>query len=228
MTPKEFYDKYKAFADEAAQGTTVFPDTILAVALLESAYGKSVLAEKYNNFFGVKADPSWAGNKVTLPTHEEIHGKMILVNADFRVYPTPKESFANYVHFISGPRYVKAGVLGAKSSSIQFEALHEAGYATDSQYANKLRNVLKLMGINPETNKPIVPVIDVPVVETPVVKPPVPEPPVVKINPHIIKRHYTISNKKGQTIGVDLVITATEAVGLEFTEMPDSISLNVL
>ena len=41
MTPKEFYDHYKPFADAAAAGTNVFPDTILAAAALESGYGKS-------------------------------------------------------------------------------------------------------------------------------------------------------------------------------------------
>ena len=66
---------------------------------------------------------------------------MYTVNAAFRHYDTAEASFRNYVKFIQGPRYVKAGVTKAQSPQEQFEKIHAAGYATDVAYSNKLKNI---------------------------------------------------------------------------------------
>lgn len=143
----KFYSKYKAAAAQAAAGTKVFPETILSVAAHESGYGKSLLASKYNNFFGIKADSSWTGKKIVFPTKEQDKsGNVFTVNAAFRWYDNAADSFRNYVKFISGPRYVKAGVLSAKNPADQFTALKKAGYATDVAYVNKLKDVLASFG----------------------------------------------------------------------------------
>lgn len=201
MTPKEFYAHYKPFADGAAAGTTVFPDTILAAAALESGYGKSVLAASYNNFFGIKASPGWTGKTIIMPTHEEVNGHFVLVNAAFRHYDTPEESFKNYVHFISGPRYVTAGVLRAQTPADQFEALHKAGYATDSHYVEKLKSVLASFG-------------------TAIVTP-------VPVQPHTIEREFVLT-KNGKSVSVKIILSSNDKPTINIKPTTDSVIVSLV
>jgi len=137
-----FVQKFGSAAIAAAAGSTIFPETILTAAALESGYGKSKLSSQYNNFFGIKADSSWKGKSVVFATKEQDkNGKVFTVNAKFRHYDTVEESFRNYVKFISGPRYVKAGVTTAATVEKQFMAIKAGGYATDVSYVNKLKSI---------------------------------------------------------------------------------------
>lgn len=142
-TQQEYKEKYFEFAKQASADTGIFPETILAASALESGWAKSDLAKIHFNFFGIKAGKEWAGKTVMYPTREQTkEGKVFVVNAAFRKYDTPADSFKNYVKFISGPRYVKAGVTTAKTPQAQFAALQKAGYATDISYSQKLLQVL--------------------------------------------------------------------------------------
>lgn len=142
-----FKNKYLQEAIAASQGTKIFPATILAAAALESGYGQSQLAKQANNFFGIKASKGWTGEVVYFDTKEQDDkGNVYVVNAPFRKYPSAKDSFANYVKFVSGPRYVKAGVLTADTPQQQIERIKAAGYATDTKYVSKLTAMLKSFG----------------------------------------------------------------------------------
>lgn len=137
-----FIAKYGADAERAAAGTPIFKETVLTAAALESAYGKSKLSTNDNNFFGIKADSSWKGAKTAYNTNEQTStGKVYVVTAYFRHYDTPQQAFADYVKFVQGKRYVAAGVTKATTPQEQFEKIHAAGYATDVNYSNKLKNI---------------------------------------------------------------------------------------
>jgi flagellum-specific peptidoglycan hydrolase FlgJ len=139
-----FIGKYGEYAKTAATGSAIFPETILCAAALESGYAKSELSSKYNNFFGIKAQKGdgWTGKTVTYKTREQkASGEVYYVNAAFRHFDSPADSFKNYVKFITGPRYIKAGVTSAKSPVEQFEKIKAAGYATDVNYAGILSNM---------------------------------------------------------------------------------------
>ena len=144
---EQFKAQYQQAAINAAAGTKIFPETILSAAALESGYGKSGLAARYNNFFGIKADASWTGKTVTLPTKEQKQGGQVYkINAKFRWYNSPEDCFRSYIKFISGPRYQAAGVLNAATPEAQFDAIKRAGYATDVSYAEKLKEALSTLG----------------------------------------------------------------------------------
>ncbi|MEO5889739.1 MAG: glucosaminidase domain-containing protein [Ferruginibacter sp.] len=139
-----FISRYGIAAKNAAAGSNIFPETILTAAALESGYGESALSAKYNNFFGIKADSSWKGKYILYSTKEEdSSGKTYTVNAKFRVYDSAQESFSNYVKFVSGPRYIKAGVTVATTPIEQFAKLKAAGYATSSKYVEMLTSIYK-------------------------------------------------------------------------------------
>lgn len=135
-----FIKKYQAAAVAAAAGTGILPGTILTVAAVESRYGESLLASKYNNFFGRKPESSYTGKRVNLNTREVIKGKEVIMNEPFKVYNTPEDGFRDYVRLLSRtPRYKK--VLAQNTVQGQFAELQKGGYATDPQYASILSSV---------------------------------------------------------------------------------------
>jgi len=144
MTKEEFFKKYYNFAESATKGTGLSPILILSQAYVESGAGKSSLATKYNNFFGVKADKLWQGKTVILKTREQTKdGVSYTINDKFRIYSNPYESFIEQIKFLkSNPRYTKAGLFTYPDNfAKQADTLQKAGYATDINYSNLLKSV---------------------------------------------------------------------------------------
>lgn len=138
-----FIGKYKDVAQSESKRSGVPTSIIMAQMIEESDWGRSWLSSKYNNFFGIKADKSWKGSKVTLPTKEEINGKKVTVMADFRVYDSPNQSLIDHTDFLlKNPRYAKAGVFN-KDAATTAKALQSAKYATNSSYASNLMDIIK-------------------------------------------------------------------------------------
>lgn len=151
LTREQFIKAYGQAAHVAAGDSGLFAETILAAAIVESAGkvggvyypGESALAKSANNFFGIKANSSWKGDYVTMPTREYQGGVWVTVPAKFRKYGSPGESFKDYVNFLKvNPRYTTAGVFTAETPEIQAQRLQAAGYATDPGYASMLSSVI--------------------------------------------------------------------------------------
>jgi flagellar rod assembly protein/muramidase FlgJ len=122
-------------ASEALGG--VDPNALLTQWGFESAWG-SKTSGKFN-YFGIKADKSWSGDKKDVMTHEFIDGEKVKIPQPFRSYNNPEEAVDDYVRFLkNNKRYEKAGVFQAKTSEDFFGSLQKAGYATDPNYAAKL------------------------------------------------------------------------------------------
>jgi flagellum-specific peptidoglycan hydrolase FlgJ len=146
LTRPEFINMFGGTAIVATKGTGLFPSVMMAQAILESSDkkgvpGNSTLAKKYNNFFGIKADSTWKGDKATMKTREVIDGKDVYINADFRAYKTPLDSFVDRVAFLKRfSRYIP--VFRASTPEQQATALHNAGYSTDPNYDKTLINLI--------------------------------------------------------------------------------------
>lgn len=122
----------------------LFPSITIAQAIHESGWGKSSLAAEYNNLFGVKADASWNGSVVEIPTQEEVNGGVITIVARWRVYESWDASIDDRIAFLTeNSRYQEAGVFDTSNYIEQAQALQRAGYATDSSYAEKLINTIE-------------------------------------------------------------------------------------
>lgn len=148
MNRAEYIKKYTNAAVNATSGTGLFPSVALAQGAVESGNGDSVLASKYNNHFGIKADKSWTGKKVNMNTREVVNGKDETQGAFFRVYNSAEESYRDRAKFLKeNPRYTKAGVFTAKTPEEQLKAFQRAGYATDPNYASVIYGVLKKNGL---------------------------------------------------------------------------------
>ena len=94
---------------------------------------------KGNSFFGIKAHgkPS-----ISFITHEVINGKRIKMWDSFRAYSSLEESVQDYGKFLqTNPRY--RYFLAAKTVDEQIKALGKSGYATDPNYAKKIKRIVK-------------------------------------------------------------------------------------
>jgi len=144
MTKEDFFKKYYNFAVSASTGSGLSPILILSQAYVESGAGQSLLATKFNNFFGVKAQKGWQGKTVRLKTDEQTtQGKVYSIYDSFRVYSNPYESFIEQINFLkSNPRYTKAGLFTYPDNyAKQADTLQKAGYATDINYSKLLKDV---------------------------------------------------------------------------------------
>lgn len=144
-TPEAFVADVWPHAQAAAAELGVDPRMLVAQAALETGWGRSVMrgpdGKPSHNLFGIKATGGWQGAAVAQGTVEFRGGVMQRERASFRAYGSVGESFADYVRLVrDNPRYreaVAAGTDGARFA----EALERAGYATDPQYAEKLKAI---------------------------------------------------------------------------------------
>lgn len=84
MNKKEFLAAALAAAKESSAVSGLPAGVTVAQAALESAWGASRLAQKANNYFGIKAA---AGKPcLSLPTLESVSGEMQKVTARFARY----------------------------------------------------------------------------------------------------------------------------------------------
>lgn len=141
MKPADFIAKIKPGADACEASEGIPAGFTIAQAALESAWGSSSLSRAAFNLFGVKSDPSWTGQIITLPTREYLNGKWVTVNAKWRLYKDWAECLIDHAHFLkSNPRYSRA--LTIRDSRGFARAIAAAGYATDPRYADKLISII--------------------------------------------------------------------------------------
>jgi flagellar protein FlgJ len=147
-SPEDFIQTLYPAAEKIANQMGVNPQAIISQAALETGWGKFVIqgensqGEKENsfNFFGIKADSRWEGEKVRVTTHEYRDGQRVTEKADFRSYPTIEAGLKDYSNFLQAKRYEKAMAAGTDIEQYAQE-LQQAGYATDPQYAQKITRI---------------------------------------------------------------------------------------
>lgn len=144
-TPNEFVAALYPHAEEIGAELNVDPRAIVAQAALETGWGKHLISDAQGNnsfnFFGIKADQRWSGNKVDVTTHEFRQGTMLKENAAFRAYPNLEDGLRDYANFLqSGKRYQQAINKGLDAENYG-HALQQAGYATDPQYGAKIQRI---------------------------------------------------------------------------------------
>jgi flagellum-specific peptidoglycan hydrolase FlgJ len=113
----------------------------IAQAIIESGWGRSQLAAKYNNLFGVKG--KGPAGSVNLNSNEKGQGGRLLgsFESSFRVYNNWDESILGYGKFLTGPRYKAVGFGTNTDPNYLAEGLVRAKYAgDDTTYGRKLIN----------------------------------------------------------------------------------------
>jgi flagellar protein FlgJ len=145
-TPEAFVSEVWPHAQAAAAEIGVDPRMLVAQAALETGWGRSVMrgadGRSSHNLFGIKATGGWDGHAVSQSTVEFRQGVMQRERASFRAYASVGESFADYVRLVrDNPRYRDALAVAGDAGRFADE-LARAGYATDPQYAAKLKAIV--------------------------------------------------------------------------------------
>ncbi|MHB9833808.1 glycoside hydrolase family 73 protein [Paraburkholderia terrae] len=142
MNPSDFISAVAPAARASAAKTKIPASFTVAQGALESGWGTSQLALQGFNLFGVKADPSWHGDTMKLPTAEYVNGQRVTVVATWRKYGSWLEAIDDRAAFLlNNPRYKPAF---AYTSGPTFAcAIAAAGYATDPKYGQKIVSIIK-------------------------------------------------------------------------------------
>lgn len=116
--------------------------TIIAQAINESGWGKSPLAYKYHNYFGMKCGGCWKGKSVNMATKEEYEpGTLTSIRDNFRAYDSIEEGVKGYFDFINFSLYAN---LKTSNGYVEYaDNLKKDGYATDSTYPAKLKHLVE-------------------------------------------------------------------------------------
>jgi flagellar protein FlgJ len=131
---QRFTEPLETHARRSAEKLGTTPNAVLAIAALETGWGRHVLknteGESTNNYFGIKATGNDSGYSEN-PTREFLDGSWQKVEAKFKTYDNVEEN----------PRYAKA-IEHAEDPERFLKEIHKAGYATDPQYAEKAISIL--------------------------------------------------------------------------------------
>ena len=142
MTNSEFIEQIAKYVKKYAYvyGIEVH-SPIIAQAILESGWGKSTLASKYHNYFGLKCGSTWKGKSVNMITKEEYKvGTMTSIRDNFRVYDSMEDGVKGYFDFINTSRY--SNLKGVKSPEEYALRIKFTGYATSSRYVDNIMRVI--------------------------------------------------------------------------------------
>ncbi len=127
----EYMNKYNSLAISEMRRTGIPASITLAQGMLESNYGRSTLATRGNNHFGIKCHSDWRGEKIY---HDDNRR-----GECFRSYPTAEDSYRDHSDFLTtGSRYKDLFKLSSTDYKGWAHGLRKAGYATDPKYATLL------------------------------------------------------------------------------------------
>lgn len=132
----EYIEKYKDEAVKQQKRYKIPASITLAQGLLESGAGRSELARKSNNHFGIKCHTVWRGDKVYHDDDEK--------GECFRKYDDPMESYEDHSLFLTTrSRYAPLFDLKITDYRGWAVGLKKCGYATDKAYASKLIDIIE-------------------------------------------------------------------------------------
>ena len=133
---QEYFNQYRDIAIEQMMRYHIPASITLAQGVFESGAGKSELATRGNNHFGIKCN-GWSGRRVF---HDDDQ-----LGECFRAYDSAFESYEDHSKFLtSSQRYRSLFNLDITDYRGWARGLKAAGYATNPQYANKLIDIIQL------------------------------------------------------------------------------------
>ncbi len=155
-TVEPFYgwDKASSFvndlwphAERAAKRIGVSAQVLVAQSALETGWGKHTMRKTDGsvafNLFGIKASRGWGGQSVVHNTLEFRGGAMQQEAARFRAYDSVGEALDDYVDFVKGHSRYQRALDNAGNDALYIRELHQAGYATDPDYADKILGIMQ-------------------------------------------------------------------------------------
>ncbi len=137
-----YIDEFQHIAISEMERTGVPASIKLAQGILESNAGRSTLARKANNHFGIKCGNRWNGKKYYQKDDDYKKGK--LVKSCFRGYKDATYSYLAHSDFLlDNRRYGDLFNLEPTNYKKWAKGLKKAGYATSKTYDKKLIRIIE-------------------------------------------------------------------------------------
>ena len=132
-----YIKKYAPLAVKEMHQYKIPASITLAQGILESGNGRSNLASKSNNHFGIKCHRGWTGERVY--HDDDAKGEC------FRKYTYVENSYDDHSKFLTTRnRYAFLFKLNRKKYKAWAKGLKKAGYATDRKYPKKLIKIIEV------------------------------------------------------------------------------------
>lgn len=160
MSTSQFINKMGPIARADYKRSGVLASVTLAQAILESGWGRTVLAQNANNIFGMKkslSENTWAGSTwdgksiYTIRTAEYNGSGKYYIIAPFRKYPSVEKSVADHsaylTHAKNGSKLRYSGLTATKSYSRQLQIIKNGGYATAGTYVSELSRIIQMYNL---------------------------------------------------------------------------------
>lgn len=142
----EYIETYKDIAIREMERAGIPASIKLAQAILESNAGRSTLAQRANNHFGIKCGANWDG-RTFYREDDDFDAEGNLIKSCFRVYRTAEASFIGHSEFLRDPqktfRYGFLFRLDPKDYRRWAHGLKQAGYATSASYPERLISLIE-------------------------------------------------------------------------------------
>lgn len=143
---EQYIERYKGIAITEMRKYGIPASITLAQGLLESGAGRSELAVKGNNHFGIKCH-GWDGR--TIYHDDDLNGEC------FRAYDNALESFEDHSKFLAGrERYRRLFSLPCTDYRGWATGLKACGYATNPRYAQNLIDIIETYELYVYDNTP--------------------------------------------------------------------------
>lgn len=132
----DYIAQYSDLAIEQQRKHKVPAAITMAQGILESAAGRSELAVKANNHFGIKCTSDWQGRTINKDDDK--------ANECFRRYARVEDSYEDHSLFLLRKRYESLFALPIGDYKGWAHGLKACGYATDPKYPEKLIQLIEL------------------------------------------------------------------------------------
>lgn len=155
MSTEEFVKFLGPLARKEYKKSGFLASITIAQAIHESYSGCSLLAQKGNNLFGMKAYLSgnnwsgskWKGKVVVKRTREQYGKRVVTITDRFRKYDNVMQNIqdhsAYFLHARNGSRLRYAGIAKTKNYKTQLRIIKKGGYCTFSDYTKNLERLIK-------------------------------------------------------------------------------------
>lgn len=138
-----YIERFKDLAISEMHRSGIPASIKLAQALVETNSGRSILAKRAKNHFGLKCKSYWAGPRYFY-TDDDRDAYGNLVPSCFRMYQSDEESFSDHTDFlVNSDRYEKLFQDPKASYRDWAIGLKECGYATDQAYGERLIRMIE-------------------------------------------------------------------------------------
>ncbi|MBK9737391.1 MAG: glucosaminidase domain-containing protein [Saprospiraceae bacterium] len=141
-----YIGSFKSIAISEMKRTGIPASIKLAQGMLESDLGRSDLAYKANNHFGLKCGKDWTG-EIYFKLDDDTDSTGNLIESCFRAFSSAADSYSAHSEFLTNPakqsRYGFLFELGSSDYVGWANGLKFSGYASDPTYADKLIRIIE-------------------------------------------------------------------------------------